>query len=224
MGRFLSQVHSLTSEPDGTPKLRLSLAPELTLTAGQALLGVRIGDHAPYRHKLYPIKVEGDEWVSHTIPDPAWIPGDTIDILGPIGNGFTPPRKLKRWLLLCYTQQATVFGPLISTGLHAGKELSLWPREESVLLPPQVEVLSAPEAAFEWAEFIAVVCGLENLSEMIEQLKPFQRNGSKTVQVLLDLALPCGFGGCGACAYPTKSGVSLACLVGPIFDMDQLST
>lgn len=186
------------------------------------MLVFRIGDNAAFRYSLYPTLSQPGEWISDHVPNSSWNPGDTLDILGPIGTGFTPPGHARRWLLLAFSGLGEFFRPLIATGLQAGKEISLWSLTKTIHPPPQVEVLAEPESALDWAEFIGISCAANDLEFARQMLTPLVGMKKMSIQILLVHPMPCGFGFCGACAVVTQNGVSFTCVDGPIYSFQEL--
>jgi dihydroorotate dehydrogenase electron transfer subunit len=183
-------------------------------------------------------------------PDPftAWLvsraPGDTLDLLGPSGRGFAPPRRGARWLLVAET--AADVGPLwrqLDLALAAGAEVILLTgaTHAAAIFPPgalpvAVEVRVATvdgswgkhgsvagllSDALPWADRVGA-SGSRALYRALQREVQAVRPGltGDSVEVLLaDVPLVCGLGACLACAIHSERRVHLACQDGLVFDL-----
>ena len=160
-----------------------------------------------------------------TIPS-SWHPGDTLELRGPLGNGFTLP-AVSRLVLAALGESASRLLPLIRPALEHQADIVIF---SAVALPPlpetlEIQPLSALPEAISWADFLA----LDLPAEKLPSLRKILGLGShdylpSPAQALITLPMPCaGIGECGACAVSLRrKGYALACEDGPVFDLKQL--
>jgi dihydroorotate dehydrogenase electron transfer subunit len=209
------------------------------------------------RHPLFPacLPSEGLAFLVKAGPDPfvAWLasrtPGDSLDLIGPLGRGFDTPTPGQRLLLVAET--AVDVGPLLplvesamTDGVSgvtlltgATQAASVFPPRE---LPPAVELRVAtadgslgrrgdvttllPDA-LPWADRVCAVGSRDlyrALRTAIERVRPGLLGGFAQV-LLADVPLVCGVGACLACAVEGKRRLCLACVEGPVFDLSDLA-
>ncbi len=170
------------------------------------------------------------------------VPGDTVDVLGPLGQGYTV-RAQSRNLLLVGVSWG--LAPLIAlaeqqvlhdrpvTLLAGGATAAQVPPSE--LVPPQVELLAATADGslghhgevtdlvkdyWTWADDV-FACGsmsfYRQLSHAVEGAWPRKR-----IQILAETPMACGVGACFACTLETRRGLLIACREGPKAYLDDL--
>ena len=201
--------------------LRRPLSVHQTDGGNIALLFTRIG--------------KGTRWLSQRQT------GDTVDIFGPLGNGYTVYPDSKNLLLvaggigiapLCFlAQQASNQGCSIKLLLGGRTAAQLYPND---LMPNGIDVIYTTEDATlgmpgrvtilvpdysDQADQI-FACGplpmYRNLAENFPQLK------NKPVQISLEIRMGCGFGVCYGCTVKTKSGLKQVCKDGPVFELSDI--
>ena len=160
-----------------------------------------------------------------------WTPGTGLTLRGPLGRGFTLPVSCRRIGLVALGDTASRLAPLIPIAL--GQEAALALFSDAPLpawLPSAVEAypLSALPELLAWADFIAIDLPLAALPD----LRPRLGLGSSAehhpalhcpAQALVLAPMPCGgLGECGVCAVPAHRGWKLACLDGPVFNLDEI--
>ena len=219
-----------------TPLVALSLGPygeELPLIAwtesealipGQALLVLNPAREQTYWMPLYPIRIQDKGIVLNQLPDPAWRVGDTLEVIGPLGRGYQPPPDSNRWLLAAFDLQLTATLPLIDQSLMRGASTTLWSNHPlPELLPPQIEITLQLADALDWADYIACETCLDSLPALLELFRSRSEQKTKLPrEILIQLPMPCGMGGCNACLLDTVSGWKHACLDGPLWAVEQL--
>jgi len=227
-------------------------APELCATArpGQYVM-VRCGDSTemPLRrplsiHRVYPdgrigllfANVgRGTEWLSQCKT------GSSLDMFGPLGNGFSIDPASRQLLLVA---GGIGIAPLVYLAEFAQRsdlsvklvygcqtECQLFPKK---LLPCGVELIASTEdGSFGIKGMVTEILGqfvseadqifacgplamYKRLSEISSQL------GNKPVQVLLEVVMGCGVGACLGCSINTKNGRKLVCKDGPVFDLNDI--
>ncbi len=168
--------------------------------------------------------------------------GETLDVLGPLGNGFSIDNSSKKLLLAAggigiaplvfLAQKATASDKLVKLLLGARTKDCLYPRH---LLPDKVEILVTSEDGSEgikgkltdifpgyvdWADQI-YVCGPLAMYQSINDYQAV-RQTHKKIQVSLEVRLGCGIGACLGCSIKTKTGMKKVCLDGPVFNLDEV--
>ena len=208
---ILSEIYLL--HPD-LPAGYIACTQAMTPAPGQFVMAMHQAEPTPHRIPLFPSTVRSDGFGSTMLPA-RWRPGDPLDLLGPLGHGFSPPGASRRWLLASNVERLCTLFPLVEIGLAVGAEIAYW-GGESLSLDPAVEILTDLEEGLRWADYAA----LETHIEILEKLREMWRNldSPPPAQVLLHADLPCGFGACQVCATPTPRGYKLVCIDGPVFD------
>jgi hypothetical protein len=224
MRRFNAHFEGLTYGPGGQPALRLTCGEDNIPLPGQGLLACKIEADQPMRRLLFPVQYFDDGFLSDISPDPMWHLGDSLDLLGPLGSGFTPPPGSDKWLLISLGNPPDRLFPLIEAGIERSIAISLWSRKALRGLSPQVELNPTLPEALAWADYLALDLRLEELA-MIRPLLGLSSTSKVSIpaQVLLAPPMPCGMGACQACALQGKQGWMLACSNGPIFPLEGLA-
>lgn len=180
----------------------------------------------------------------------AWLatrrPGDGLDLMGPLGQGFSLRSQTEHLLLIAggmgiaplkaIAEQALGRGCAVVLALGARSRHELYP---SALLPPQIELhlatddgsagvcgpvislLSSSEPALlDWADQL-MACGPRPMLACLPQVIQagrllWQRDFA---QVSLEERMACGVGACLGCVVPTRWGMKRACRDGPVFDL-----
>jgi len=183
---------------------------------------------------LFTVIGKGTYWLSQCKA------GDNIDLLGPLGNGYSINSGSHNLLLvaggigiapLCFlAQQALHRGCSVTLLLGASTTTQLYPKN---LLPAKVKLIIATEDGTAGKKGLVTdllpdfiggadqifACGPTSMYQtMINQnlLK------TKLVQISLEIRMGCGLGVCYGCTVKTKSGLRQVCKDGPIFDLDDI--
>ncbi len=212
------QAHAIS--PAGKPALRLRVEPGSRPSPGQPFLAYLNESTAPIRTALYPSRLHRDGFTTIDIPSPAWTIGAQVQLMGPIGRGFSPPTKSKRRLVIALGQPIDRLIPLIDAAVKSDISIAAFTDGQFPNLPAQVEIATDPADVKGWADYIAVDTHALRIAEVADFIAP--QPGippAADVEMLLDAALACGFGVCAACAVNTGSGWRLACQDGPVFNM-----
>ena len=166
--------------------------------------------------------------------------GDNIDLLGPLGNGYSIHPESHKLLLLAggiglaplrfLAQQALNQGCLVTMLLGTSTTTQLYPRR---FLPPETELIITTEDGtagkkgmitdllsdfVNWADQI-FACGPLPMYKAMAQMPELK---DKPVQVSLEMRMGCGRGICYGCTVKTKSGLKQVCQDGPVFDLDDV--
>lgn len=182
-------------------------------------------------------------------PDPglAWLsarlPGDMLDVTGPLGAGFPLPKTVRNVLLvsdvptiaplLGQLERALAAGIAVTLALGGSRAAALYP---VTALPPSVEYHTAtldgslghqgpvtellPDL-LRWADLVCAV-GSTSLYRALQRQTAevrLQAERNFLYGLLSDSLLPCGVGACLGCAMITESGLKLTCVDGPVFDL-----
>ena len=216
-------ITSHTLEPLGKPALTIELPEGITLGTGQFVLATLPGTIDPLRTRLFPIEVSANGFTSDHLPDPSWLPGRSVDILGPLGKPFLPPISARRWFLLSLGVHPERLLPLHELGRAQSASMAFWSQEPPPLLPSDVECPVDIAEAVDWADFIAIeLPGQDWPEEFLPLRSQLIQRKAATIQALVDVPTPCGLGACQACAVPKLKGWSLACQSGLVVSMEQI--
>ncbi len=174
----------------------------------------------------------------------AWLadraPGDPVDLIGPLGHGFTIPAGSREILLVAGGIGIAPLAFLAETAAAAGLAVRLLQgaRTASLLCPrtgglPEDAVVRltddgscgrkgmvtgllgelAPRAGAVFA------CGPVAMYRAMAGLECLR---GKPVQLSLEERMACGLGACYGCTVRTRSGPRQVCRDGPVFDMSQI--
>ncbi len=185
---------------------------------------------------LFAVVGRGTEWLSQRKA------GDTIDIFGPLGNGFSIAPDSKHMLLvagglgiapLCFlAQRALDEGKSVTLLSGASTAAQLYPAH---LLPSEARLVTATEDGSTGhkgmvtsllRDFIGradqvFACGPMPMYRDIIATRRW-RTARKPVQVSLEVRMGCGLGVCYGCTIKTKNGLKQVCRDGPVFDLDDI--
>ena len=185
---------------------------------------------------LFTVVGKGTHWLSQRQA------GDNIDLLGPLGSGFSIHPASHNLLLvaggigiapLCFlAQEALNQGCSVRLLLGASTASQLYPKR---LLPAEAELIMAtedgtagrkgvvtdllPDSAG-WADQI-FACGPTSMYRaMAEQRQQLLK--AKLPQISLEVRMGCGRGVCYGCTVKTKGGLKQVCKDGPVFDLEDI--
>ncbi len=176
----------------------------------------------------------GTWWLSHCRK------GDHLDLLGPLGNGFSI-QPISRSLLLVaggigiaplvfLAENALSAGYPVTLLMGAQSASSLYPRS---LLPSHAKVAMTTEDGSE-GRLGMVTDAIDDLVEQIDQVfacGPVSMYRSmatkeclagKPVQISLEMMMGCGLGACYGCVTRTKRGPRQVCHDGPVFELGEI--
>lgn len=206
---------------------------------GRAFSFHRVRDGADGREFsiLFDVVGVGSDWLSRRAP------GDLVEMVGPLGQGFEPRPRVEQMLLVAggigvapliwLAESLLAEGRRVTLVLGGRGAAQIYPPE---LLPPELEVVITTEdgslgqrgrvtAPFGdllgWCDQ-AFTCGPNPMFEAMHDV--LRDSGQrKPVQALLEETMACGMGICYACAvFPRRGGVRLVCTDGPMFDLRDL--
>jgi len=169
--------------------------------------------------------------------------GDSLDILGPIGEGFSVDSDSKKLLMvaggigiapLCFlAQQGLSQGCSVTLLLGATTASQLYP---SHLIPDGVELVVTTEDGtagekgmvtdllpdFTGRAEQVFVCGPMAMYRDMAVNKDRLKLDGKSVQVSLEVRMGCGRGICYGCTLKTRMGLKQVCTDGPVFNMEDI--
>jgi dihydroorotate dehydrogenase electron transfer subunit len=192
---------------------------------------------------------ESERWefrlAGRTMPGDRWLgelpAGATINLLGPLGRGFTLQPLARHLLLLSDPDYAPLLLATIDPMLNRGGQVTLLLRTEDkawnalrTRLPIPVELRLATGEdewrqqlveTIRWADQICAALpgpGYTTLAATVRQIR--FRLDANFAQVFVQADLACGVGACLACITPLPDGsFTRACIHGPVFDLARLA-
>jgi len=184
---------------------------------------------------LFSVVGEGTQWLSRRRA------GENIDLLGPLGNGFSIQSGSKNLLLvaggigiapLCFlAHEAVSRGYTVTLLLGASTASRLYPAH---FLPAEVELVTATEDGTSGERGMVTdllpdftgkadqifACGPLEMYQDVANKYP-QLKG-KQVQISLEVRMGCGRGICYGCTVKTRRGLKQVCTDGPVFYLDDI--
>ena len=183
---------------------------------------------------LFAIVGKGTRWLSQRQI------GDTIDIFGPLGNGFAISPESKNLLLVAGGIGIAPIRFLADAANKQSKNITLLMGAQQAvqhlsteLLPSPMKLvistddgsmgnkgpstLSIPHEANRADQVFA--CGPVAMYRTMAQMPELK---GKPVQVSLEVVMGCGHGVCYGCTIRTKKGLKQVCKDGPVFDLDDI--
>jgi len=182
---------------------------------------------------LFAVIGKGTDWLSRAIP------GDILDILGPLGNGFNLLSSSREILLVA---GGVGLAPLVFLAEHAiqkGVRVKLAygtatdQRYSKKMLPKGIRLVEFTDDGSCGRHGLVTECVpdfLETVDQifvcgpltMYRTLSKQQDLGGKNVQVSLETRMACGLGVCYGCTVRTGSGLKQVCHDGPVFNLDDV--
>ena len=173
--------------------------------------------------------------------------GAQVNLIGPLGNGFSQERHTRNLLLAATVERFPVLLPLMERMLDSNGRVTVVlftdgaPEEETTLvnrLPLAVEVRFARtlddwtnqlDETITWSDQLCAALPRNHpnltaahLAEIVRRRRLRLEQGY--AQLVVDTDLVCGFGGCLACVVSTAGGgLTRACVHGPVFDLTRLA-
>ena len=185
---------------------------------------------------LFAVVGAGTHWLSRRRK------GETLDLLGPLGNGFSIEPASKKLLLAAggigiaplvfLAQKALNEGKFVKLLLGARTKDGVYPKK---LLPEGIETLITTEDGSDgkkgkvtdilpghvhWADQVYACGPLAMYQAIAKQGK--QQRGKKPVQVSLEVRIGCGIGACFGCSIKTKNGMKRVCRDVPVFNLGEV--
>lgn len=178
----------------------------------------------------------------------AWLaqrnPGDTLNMLGPLGNDFQILPRSWRVIMLAggvgaaplvmLSDEAVAKGIDVVFMMGAADETGLLASSE---LADGIEYLAATDDGSRghhglatdlmadyvpWADQI-FACGPEPMYRTLRYVTdPLRRERKPPIQVSVERGMACGLGACLGCVVETTKGMIASCVQGPVFDLDEM--
>lgn len=171
----------------------------------------------------------GTDWLRRRTP------GDRVNVLGPLGEGYRVHDGTRNLLLIGVSWGLSPLVALAEQQVMKDRSVTLLAGAPnaaaslpSALVPPQVELVAATDDGsfghagsvldlvdqyWGWADEV-YACGpmslYQQLAEKARTLWP-----RKNVQVLAEMPMACGVGACFGCTLETKRGLVITCREGP---------
>ena len=180
---------------------------------------------------LYATVGKGTIWLSEQRVD------SIVDILGPLGNGFTIYPKSHNLLLIAGGIGLAPLNFLAIEARNKGCSVTIRQGAKSIAhvfkdeyKPAMVNFTTVTEDGSNGEKGLAI----DNISELINQTDRIYACGplemyrtmaqmpelkNKPVQLSLEIMMGCGMGVCYGCTIKTKQGLKQVCKDGPVFDM-----
>ena len=158
-------------------------------------------------------------------PD-SWRAGTNLQLRGPLGRGFSPPTSATRFILAALGNTVERLLPVVATAMRNSSAVALFTDLQIAALPSEIEIqpLSGLPDSLAWGDYLALDIHHQRLPDLRRMLNiDAHTPPACPTQVLVDIAMPCGgIAECGVCALPARRGYTLACIDGPVFDIEQL--
>ena len=187
---------------------------------------------------LFTVVGKGTFWLSQRQK------GEKLDLLGPLGNGFTIKPKSKKLLLIAggigispmafLAQQAIGQGKQTTLILGARKKDQLYKQnlpknglDIIILTDDGSDGIKGKVSDFHFLpDYIKQAdqifgCGPLPMYRAIADLI-LQMSLDKDIQVSLETRMGCGIGTCYGCSIKTKHGMKMVCHDGPVFNMEEI--
>jgi dihydroorotate dehydrogenase electron transfer subunit len=174
--------------------------------------------------------------------------GDTIDIFGPLGNGFRINPASKNLLLvaggmgiaplsfLAETAASLGYTIKIHQGANTSSQLFLKELSSHYQSVPTYRTIESSSSTADGSFGITgmatvVVPGLAAWADqvfacgpvaMYQAMMKIPELKGKDVQLSLEIMMGCGVGVCYGCTIKTKSGLKQVCKDGPVFEMGEV--
>ena len=162
--------------------------------------------------------------------------GDTVELVGPLGNDYEIQPGSRKLLLLAggvgiaplyFLAQAAITKQYSVTLIHgASRAINLYPEK----MPSGIELVMVNEEDtgkkvtdllpdfVDWADQI-FACGPASMYKAMATQKLLK---AKSAQVSLEVRMGCGRGICYGCTVKTKGGLKQVCTDGPVFELDDV--
>lgn len=169
--------------------------------------------------------------------------GATLDMIGPLGHGWTVEPAVRNVALLGAADLAAPLFGLAHTAAKRNISITMLLGTDDhhsapapFLLPAAAEynVTHAAKAAdaalsllddqlLRWADLLAIALPREHWSAVAQRVRSIRLQWNRNfVQVAILPPLACQVGVCGVCGIETRQSTKLACTDGPVFDLRDL--
>ena len=179
---------------------------------------------------LFAVIGKGTQWLAERET------GDGVDVIGPLGKGFTPSPESRNLLLVAGGMGIAPLCFLAEDTVRQGKNIRLLYGTASgdrCPVPAGIAEVAATEDGSvgyrglvtdlipehtDWADQV-FACGPLPMYKAMAQMPELK---NKPVQVSLETRMGCGRGICYACTVKTLNGLKQVCTDGPVFGLDEI--
>jgi len=185
---------------------------------------------------LYRASGKGTHWLS------CLKEGDDLNLIGPLGNGFSIASAVKNILIVAGGIGIAPLRYLAENALSQGKRVTLLMGARTAdalyplrMLPSQAKTIVATDDGSCGIKSSVIdilpdytgradqifTCGpVAMYRAMADKLK--ERHIGTPVQVSLEVRMGCGFGVCYGCSIKTRQGMKRVCKEGPVFNIKDI--
>lgn len=170
--------------------------------------------------------------------------GETLDVMGPLGNGFQVSDRSDRLLMVAGGVGIAPLVHLSYEALARGQSVTLLMGASTTTtllsagqLPAEVEYVVATDdgsqghAGFvtelvpdylQWADQV-FACGPDPMLGSLANVVRQHRLGRRpSVHVSVERSMACGVGACLGCVIDTRHGMQTSCVSGPVFPIEEI--
>lgn len=193
---------------------------------------------------LFKVVGKGTRWLSQCQT------GNNLDIIGPLGNGFTIQQATRNILLVAGGIGIAPLSFLADAAIKQGRKATLLMGASSAVhllpaatsprgllpegvLPCSINIMKTTDDGSEGFKGLVtdLIAGHSDQTDQIFACGPLAmyRTMSKMpelknrpVQVSLEVRMACGLGICYACTVKTRKGLRQVCRDGPVFDLNDV--
>jgi dihydroorotate dehydrogenase electron transfer subunit len=172
----------------------------------------------------------GTHWLSQRQP------GDKLDLLGPLGKGFSIAPGSNNLLLVAGGIGIAPLYFLAQDALRKKRSVKLLygtADKKRLSIPPEIKLVSATEdgSVGQRGMITETLPDYINQADQVFACGPLQMYQTmarmpqlrdKPVQVSLEVRMGCGLGACYGCTVKTKKGLKQVCRDGPVFDLNDI--
>jgi NAD(P)H-flavin reductase len=225
MRRFEGRVIELHRLSEGEAGAWISCPERWMPAPGQYLLAWNPrGEDEPLSVPLFPAAYAAEMFLAVPQGQAALLPGDLLQLAGPLGQGFHLPPGTPRLALAAFGDSLARLLPLAEQALRYNAAVAVFADCPLPPLPLSLEAhpLSSLPEGLSWASFLACDMPVELLPGLRGRLGMSEYSSLPCPgEALVTTCLPCGGAGeCGVCAVPATRGYKLACKDGPVFDLE----
>jgi len=228
MGQNRGRVREIRLGASGQVEVSIFCPAAAIPAPGQYLLATDPADLAAViGTPLFAVETTNQGFWSAPLHPVSWGPGTDLELVGPLGHGFSLPGNLQRLGLVALGDTASRLLPLVDQTVQTSAGMTLFTDLSLSMLPFALEVypLASLKETLDWPDYLAIDVPMERL-EAVRNVLGLAHGAVLPcpTQVLVTTPMPCaGLGQCGACAVPGHRGWKLACEDGPVFDLKGIS-
>ena len=186
---------------------------------------------------LFAVVGRGTEWLAQRKE------GDSIDLLGPLGNGFEIFPKSRNLLLVAGGMGISPLIFLAERGVAENRAVTLISGAATApvlypghLLPPGVDTIELTEDGSAGIKGVVTdflprlmaeadqvfACGPIPMYKTLWSFRRRKWAKKRSLQVSLEVRMGCGMGMCYGCAVRARNGMRLVCRDGPVFELGDI--